>query len=89
MTIEIKINGRLIGHAYIVNQGSSTRQYMNKSVCRYDYEFYNVGHVLDHPKDSRGSVTKALLNGEVEHAREDGAAYLAKKVLEDVLRKKK
>lgn len=77
MTIEVRINGCLIGHAYIVNQGMS-----KTGQCCYSYEYYHVGKATE-VKSAKG----ALKSGKIEHKREQGAEALAMKVLGEVIGK--
>lgn len=70
LTAEIKVNGVLIGHVYIHNEG-----YVNDNLdddddmCNYSYHAYDVGE---------GEI---IGRGTVKHPRKDGAFRLVERVL--------
>ena len=67
-TVELKVNGALVGHIYGVNKGLYLE---GKGETIYDYEYYDVGK-------------RDLIKGEVLHKREGGIKCLIKLILEDV-----
>lgn len=71
LTSEIRVNGALIGHIYIVNRGEIN---FDKTRVRYTYEYYE-------PDEGR------LQKGEVVHNPDDGALMLIDKVIKDVTRR--
>ena len=67
LTAEIKVNGALIGHVYIHNEGYLGA---DTNVCGYTYHIYDVGEA---------AIVK---EGHVEHDRSDGAFALINRVLD-------
>lgn len=82
LTVEIKVNGALIGHIYLVNMGA-VLGVPDKN--RYEYEFYEIGAQLDsEQKKKRLSKYKPLRTGKLVHKRTDGAMRLIKKAIDDI-----
>ena len=71
LTTDIRVNGALIGHLYIVNRGRSEAF---ENATYYTYEYYE-------PDEGR------LRKGEVVHNPDDGALGLISKVIKDVRRR--
>ena len=78
LTAEIKINGKLIGHLYIVNKGFVTFELGKiNDECDYEYECYMV------------EEEEPVIKGHVKHSRKSGALELIKKVIRNVQKNKK
>lgn len=70
LTVEIKVNGALIGHVYAVNEGkkiSGRTLFPITGECAYRWEHY---------RPDAGVCT-----GRLKHRREDGAEALVSKIL--------
>jgi hypothetical protein len=80
LTAEIRINGKLLGHLYIINRGCASAAYeiglvdtpTSMDDYLYDYEYFEVGS------------NKSPRTGKVAHKREDGALALIRICAEDV-----
>ena len=70
ITAEIKVNGVMIAHVYVVNQGAASLDPDVDGLCEYHYEYYRPEH--------------SVIRGKAEHFRPNGAAALLKEVFEDV-----
>lgn len=73
LTAEVKMNGKLIKHIYIVNKCDCDMSRMSppplrvEHKCPYEYEVYHVGQRIE--------------RGGVKHERSDGALALIEKVI--------
>ena len=67
-TVELKINGALIGHVHGINKGLYPE---GKGETLYNYEYYNVEE-------------RDLIAGHVLHKRDDGLPNLVRLILEDM-----
>ena len=76
LTAEIKINGCMIGHIYIVNEG----ELGTSGIYNYSWEYYKPGS--DSPQ-------RVVMSGHTSHTRGEGALTLIKKVVDIVNRKEK
>ena len=70
-TIEIKINGSMIGHIYGRNIGYTEDCGPNEHMMNYTYEYYEP-------------ETREIKSGRVKHERTDGARRLVQLILEDL-----
>lgn len=73
LTVEMKINGTLIGQIYAHNKGYVKGSY---NECRYGYHLYQ----MDTGMDGKPSIKE----GTLIHNRPDGFNKLIKLILEDV-----
>jgi hypothetical protein len=71
LTVELKINGTLVGHIYGVNKGECPREDGYGRYTIYEYEYYEPGN-------------KKLIDGTVFHKREDGLRKLIEIILVDI-----
>ena len=73
LTIELRVNGALIGHAQLINQG-----YLKglDDTCEYEYHAWLT--------EGKGNI----LRGRLKHKRSDGAFELVRKLTEDMNKKK-
>ena len=69
LTIEMKINGTLIGQVYAHNKG-----YVDGSICKYDWHCYQM--------DMKGNPT--ITQGTLRHDRPDGFNKLAEAIFKEL-----
>ena len=77
-TVELKINGSLIGHVYGHNEGlvEQPHDFSNSNPkSKYKYAYYGVEN-------------QKLINGKITHSRDDGLERLISSILLDVDKKK-
>ena len=88
LTLEMKVNGMLIAHIYIVNVSPHVDNPLlcygpgapkNPDICNYEYEIYRVG-----VEGGDESVVK----GKVKHNQTEGAIKLVQKVTKHATRKR-
>ena len=66
-SVEVKINGVLIGHLYGHNNGHMESDALSDK-CLYSYEYYEPG------------TGKEVKRGNITHKRDDGAAKLVSEI---------
>jgi hypothetical protein len=67
-TVELKVNGAMIGHIHGVNKGLHPE---GKGETIYEYEYYDVEE-------------RDLIKGKVFHKKGDGIKHLIRLILDDI-----
>ena len=67
-TVELKVNGALIGHVHGINKGFHLEV---DGEALYEYEYYDV-------------EARSLTKGNIFHNRDDGIKCLIKSILDDL-----
>ena len=79
MSVEIKVNARMIGYLYLHNQGPLfSNDEGTDGGFGYYYEYHRVDGAGINPN------TTIIFKGNIEHTRSDGAELLVSNILKEV-----
>ena len=76
LTVEIKVNGNIVGCLYAHNEGPIPGYNEGGDEYHYSWEYYRVR-------------SKKIITGLCEHGRSDGIEVLVKKILQKICKNKK
>lgn len=74
LSIALRINDKLIGHAIVYNKGLTNISEQNNDLYNYEYSYIDYS-------------AKDILEGKIVHKRSEGALVLTQRVITDIKKK--